>query len=446
MTKGKGIIYLMFIFIFMAAACGLSSSKASEPPKTKTGNNLTFFIATDIHYLSKSLTDNGLAFNQFMNSGDGKQLNYIDDITNAFVNEVKKKKPDFVIISGDLTTNGEKKSHLDLAKKFRIIEKAGVPVYVIPGNHDILNPYARGFKGDSQYITDYISDKDFSKIYEDFGYNEAVSRDPDTLSYLAEPSKKLWLLMLDTNEYVDNVTLGFPVPNGVISQETLDWIKKCSQMASENHAELVTVMHQNILKHAEGLTQGFTIDNSEDAIKVFQDLKLDLVLSGHIHIQDIKTDTAGENTIYEIVTSALSVYPQHYGIIKYSPENGFDYSTASVDVEGFSKDAHLSDKNLVNFKKYSRAFFQNHAYDMSYNRIKQLEGYTEAQKKQMADTMAVLNVEQFSGTLVNNINGIMNSQGFELLKKARPSSLKHYGLDNPDFKNIESNKIHIPEY
>ena len=46
------------------------------------------------------------------------------------------QKADGLILSGDLTFNGEKKSHEELAEKFKKVEKSGAPVMVIPGNHD----------------------------------------------------------------------------------------------------------------------------------------------------------------------------------------------------------------------------------------------------------------------------------------------------------------------
>ena len=64
----------------------------------------------------------------------------MDEILGAFTYEVKNKKPDVLIISGDLTSNGEKKSHVDLAEKLKEIEKAGTAIYVVRGNHDVLNP------------------------------------------------------------------------------------------------------------------------------------------------------------------------------------------------------------------------------------------------------------------------------------------------------------------
>src|SRR3954453_9640760 len=88
-----------------------------EKYKIKTGNDMTIYTATDIHYLAKDLTDDGEAYKKYVASGDGKQLQYIDEIINAFTYEIENKKPDILIISGDLTNNGEKESHIELSKK-----------------------------------------------------------------------------------------------------------------------------------------------------------------------------------------------------------------------------------------------------------------------------------------------------------------------------------------
>lgn len=438
------LLTIFIIFVLCLTGCNHNTLVLRRKAQIESGKNITIFVATDIHYLSKKLTDNGKAFNQYVDSGDGKQQNYIDEIVNAFANDIKNKKPDILILSGDLTNNGEKDSHEELAKKLKTIEKTGTQVFVIPGNHDIENPWARQFKGDNQYKADTVTAQDFSKIYGDFGYNEAVSKDSDSLSYLAEPSKNIWLLMLDTNEYENNEALGFPVANGKIRPETLQWIKKCSAMAKEQHAQIITVMHQNLLKHIDMFTDGYTIDNSSEAIKAFQDYGLSLVLSGHIHIQDIKSDTSRNTPIYEIVTSALSVYPQQYGVIKYSPSNGFDYITSKVDVEGWAKETGVTDKNLLNFKEYSKNFFAGHAYNMSYNHLLADENFTDEQKKQMADTMAIVNLNLFSGRENENIDEIINSPGYKLWKTANQNFSMNYITSVINNKSMDNNKLHIP--
>ena len=47
-------------------------------------------IATDIHYLSRELTDGGSGFQYMVEHGDGKVVTYIEPITDAFLEEVIK--------------------------------------------------------------------------------------------------------------------------------------------------------------------------------------------------------------------------------------------------------------------------------------------------------------------------------------------------------------------
>lgn len=46
-------------------------------------------MATDIHFLARRLTDHGNAFNTFVKSGDGKRLNYNEEIVDAFILDIK---------------------------------------------------------------------------------------------------------------------------------------------------------------------------------------------------------------------------------------------------------------------------------------------------------------------------------------------------------------------
>ncbi len=446
-TKKRYRLFIFIMLIFILEGCSYATKGLKEEPKIKSGKDVTFYITTDTHYLSKDLTDNGAAFNKFVLTGAGKQIGYMDEILNAFTKEVKNKKPDILIISGDLTSNGEKKSHEDIAKKLKDIEKDGTSVYVIPGNHDILNPWARGFKGDKQYVTDSISAKDFSEIYSEFGYKEAISRDKNTLSYLAMPSEDVWLLMLDTNQYKNNSSIGFPETDGQITEETYEWIKKCSTLAKEKGAKIITVMHHSLLNHSDVIQTGYTLNDNKKAIDVFQSNKLDLVLSGHIHIQDISSYKKDTDPMYDIATGSLAVYPHQYGILKYSIKyTTFRYSTSKVDVEGFSKGAGIIDKNINNFSEYSKRFFGDLAYDMAYKQLIKEGTYSKDEIKSMSETMRTLNLRYFAGTEDLNSKDVINSEGFKLWSESSQGFFKKYILSILKDKDTDDNnlKIQIP--
>ena len=95
------------------------------------------------------------------------------------------KKPQAVILSGDLTFNGEKLSHQKLAQKLRRLTEAGIDVWVIPGNHDLNNSAAASFSQDQARRVESVSAAEFSAIYQNLTNRKAISQDPNSLSCLA---------------------------------------------------------------------------------------------------------------------------------------------------------------------------------------------------------------------------------------------------------------------
>ncbi len=201
---------------------------------------------SDIHYFAKELTDNGPRFQEMVEYGDGKIVTYIDAITDAFLDEVMEYCPDALILSGDLTLEGEKKSHQELAKKLEKVEDAGIPVLVIPGNHDINNRKAGKYKGTQRMPAEYTTPEEFREIYRDFGYDEALSEDKTSLSYVYELDDETRILMLDTCQYRPVAKVG-----GAILSDTYDWIEEQLQSAWEDGVMVIPIAHHNLLDESE---------------------------------------------------------------------------------------------------------------------------------------------------------------------------------------------------
>ncbi len=437
-TKGR---FILVVALVISMLIGCSDVGNREKMSNK---DLTMYIATDVHYLAKELNDQGEAFQKYIVGSDGKLLHYITDIVDAFAQEVTKKKPDVLIISGDLTNNGEKESHRELAEKLSQIEKsAGTQIYVIPGNHDIQNPWARGFQGSEQYVTDTISAEEFSTLYTKFGYEEAIRKDEASLSYLAAPSENLYLLMLDTNIYEFNEMLGSPMTNGQLKPETLEWIRECSKLAKEKNAQLLTVMHHNLYHHSKLLNKGFTIDKSDEVLKVFEECDMRLVLSGHIHIQDVKLGS-GVKPVYDIVTSALGVNPVQYGVIEYSSK-GYQYTTEQVDVESWAKKQGVKDVNLLSFRDYAERYFAKSSYDKVYTDLTESGIYSEEEILMMTETMSLLNLNYFAGTTADIKEEVMKSRGYQLWKEADEGTFhKNYVISMAEDSSNGYNEFFIP--
>ena len=145
---------------------------------------------SDIHYFAPSMTDYGEAFDEMVKRDDGKLVPYISQLMDVFTEEMTELMPDAVILSGDLTLNGEKGAHEALAEKLKVLADQGVRVLVIPGNHDINNPNAASYFGEVREAAESVSAEEFLDIYHEFGYDQAISRDETSLSYICELDEK----------------------------------------------------------------------------------------------------------------------------------------------------------------------------------------------------------------------------------------------------------------
>lgn len=278
---------------------------------------LNIMVATDLHYLSKSINDGGEAFCNVMSKGDGKVMTYIEEIVDAFVLEVIKRKPDALLLLGDLTFNSERISHIELAAKLERVVSAGVPVYLIPGNHDINHERCMGFHGSEVYKVESVSAEEFQEIYQNCGYDRAEYFDKTSASYVVKLSESLYVIMLDTNSYSQNY----------LGEEALIWLENVLKEISKPDAHILGVSHQNLLEHNFMFTEGFMIKNAQRIEELYKKYNVKLNLSGHMHIQHIE-----DRGVAEIVTSSLAVAPNHFANILYDGKC-FKYLTESLEVE-----------------------------------------------------------------------------------------------------------------
>ncbi len=278
---------------------------------------VTIAIGTDLHYLSPDLTDNGEYFQKMMDNSDAKAMLYSEEIIDGFLSEIIRHNPQTLILSGDITFNGEKLSHEGLAKKLEAVEEAGTQVLVMPGNHDLYVETAASFSGDSYILVDSVTAEEFEEIYHAFGFDEALSRDPASLSYTYEVAPGVWALMVDVN------TKSSP---GAITEATLDWVGTQLEASKDEGAKVLAVSHQNLLSHNYLFSEGYIIGGRNALYDLYIEYGVLCNLSGHMHIQHI----AEMEGVIDIATSALSVAPCQYGVLDlYS--GGMDYHTERTD-------------------------------------------------------------------------------------------------------------------
>ncbi|MNB77663.1 cyclic 3',5'-adenosine monophosphate phosphodiesterase [compost metagenome] len=436
-------ISLLCSLLLLLSSCSRQDAAGQQALRIQSGQNIKLLTTTDTHYLSPKLTDNGPAFSRFLAAGDGKQLAYSSEILDALGNDIGIERPGAVIISGDLTNNGEKASHQDLAEHLRTIEQqTGTQIYVIPGNHDVQNPWARRFEGEKQIPVSSVTPKQFRSIYREFGYGEALLKDNDSMSYLAAPSDDLWLLMLDTSQYSSNKKLGHPQLDGRLTEATLRWIDRCGKLAAEQGAQIVAVMHHSLLDHSEFVQEGFTLNNNGQAAAALIRNGITTVFSGHVHFQDIRSS---REDIYDIANSALSVYPHQYGILDYTPAAGtYEYHTSGLNMELWAKAAGSTDSNLLHFNTYSEAAFRRLSADRTYSRLAEDSSYTAYTQKQlaaMADVVGRLNAVYFAGTADTELAAVIDTEGYRLWQAAPYSGLKNYVLRMAELEQKDNNHL-----
>ncbi len=370
-----------------------------------TSMNPEIFIATDIHYLAKELTDFGEAFGQMAESGDGKVVPYVWEIVDTFLDVVVERKPQALILSGDLSLEGEYLSHQALARKLARAEKAGVEVVVIPGNHDINNPTAASFAGETVMPAETTSPEQFAKIYGDFGYDEAISRDPASLSYIYELPDGTWLLMLDSCQYEKNDLVG-----GMIRPETYDWIEQWLEEAWHSGHSVIAVAHHNLLDESRIYESDCTIEHGEQLEQILDDWGVSLFLSGHLHVQHYRKSQFFD--LNEIVTGCISMAPCQYGVLKYFSADLYDYHTEKLDVTSWAERHGNPDANLSDFDNYADEYLRTVFYNQAFEAVGNMEDVMEDERDAMAECYAYLNVYAVAGRAVEIREDVLNSWGY----------------------------------
>lgn len=329
----KRLSALLLAVIILLCGCGARQTTAA---------NFNIIVASDLHYIAPTLTDGGAFFKKLIDSADGKLTMYSEEITDAFLSEVIAAKPEALILTGDVSFNGAVESHEALAKKLKTVEEAGIPVLVLPGNHDICCYSAARFSGDSYERVASAYPDDFQRIYAEFGYDEAISRDKDSLSYVYQLNDTTRIFMLDFN---------VPERPCAISDSTMDWIKKELLAAHRAGDYILTAGHQNIYQHTM-FRGGYLVEGAEALRSFLEKYGVQLFFSGHMHIQHYMT----ENGLTEITTSALSVTPCHYGVV--TAEAGrISYHTESTDVSRWAEAQCSKDSNLLHFGAFAADYF-----------------------------------------------------------------------------------------
>ena len=379
----------------LLAAAALSGCGRQVPPAAP----VTVAVASDLHYVGEAIEDGGELFTRVVEEGDGRQLNYIRPITDAFLAEVVKDKPDALILTGDLSFNGEKASHEELAAKLNKVVEAGVPVYVLPGNHDVNNYAASTYLGDERAAADFVTPEQFEEIYKNCGFSAADSRG---LSYMVKLNAGVWLFMLDTQPYYLHEP-GFPYcVGGVVQDGTWTWLEKQLKQCKEAGAVPLLAMHQNLAVHSERFTTGYRLYDADRMAQLLADYGGQLAFSGHLHPQHIALwQSEGGRQVWDVASGSLAVWPYLSGRVTIDPDGAgraaYDYEAKPTDVTAWAAATGQTDPVFEDFSAFGREQFAINSTSRGADKFVEALGEEDAAAFRRA--MGQANVLYFSGAL-----------------------------------------------
>jgi predicted phosphodiesterase len=318
-------IIVPVLILFVSVACKKEDQELRMKPVVKSENDNFYFnsktvkiaVLSDLHYMDPSLLKkDGSAF-QICLLQDPKLLAQSGAILQQILHKLVIEKPDLVLISGDLTKDGELVSHKSLLKQLQILGLNHIKVLVIPGNHDINNPDAKLFNGDNATSVATITPENFKSLYTDYGYKTAIARDPNSLSYVSEPVKDLRILALDANEYYNNSPV-YCVVAGNIKDATMEWAKKQLADAKAKGKTVIGMMHHGIVEHFMGesvIFPDYLVDNWGARADEFMKAGLKVMFTGHFHANDATQRNLGNLSLVDIETGSPVIYASPYRII-----------------------------------------------------------------------------------------------------------------------------------
>jgi len=302
--------------LFILSACTKDKTILVYDFNTDTGTppvypNVSFAVISDTHMYDISLGTSGSAFDKVMYS-DRKLLLDSADLLDLAIDTIIDSAVQFVLIPGDLTKDSEQINHRVMTEKLKRLTAANIAVFVVPGNHDVTNPDAVRFIGDRTEPVPVVSIEEFARIYGDFGYNSAIKRDSDSLSYIAEPVEGLWLLAIDACRHRENEQGKEAIVSGKISQKTLDWMTEALKEASSKNKAVMAMMHHGFMEHWNGhakLHPDYIIQDYQNFGKFLASWNVRIAFSGHYHAQDITRADFDQKFLYDIETGSLVTAP-----------------------------------------------------------------------------------------------------------------------------------------
>lgn len=378
---------------------------AAAAPGDADGNaagdaDIKIAVLSDTHYYPLTYVSDCEDYETYV-GGDPKMLEESGSILDAALDMVRQDQPDVLLVSGDLTKDGEKLGHEQLAERFQKIEdETDTEVFVINGNHDLYNyTDACTFENGKKESAETTEQDDFKTIYKNFGYNgeynaqyfENPNADQGELagqmSYTVDLGK-FRIVAIDSCCYSPDGGNGMGtnehITAGHIDEDLMPWVVERIEEAEAEGDTVIGLMHHGVVPHFQGeedLLYEYVVDDWQNVATQLADAGMRYVFTGHMHANDISQYTSvSGNTITDLETGSLSSWmsPQrHVTIMKGEPlgdgtnrtKESFSVTSHSVKSIDFTdhngQTQHIEDfRAYTQQKLYPETLFNNMANGM----------------------------------------------------------------------------------
>ena len=321
----KGTAALLAVSLLIGQAMSAGAAKAA----VKQEESLKIASLSDTHYLSPDMIKDTADFTKHLNS-DRKMFAESDAFLTGLLDTIKEDDPDVLLISGDLTKDGEKEAHEDLAAKllkFKNEEMPNLHIYITPGNHDLNNSNAMNFNTPDGVAVPAgrTTQQDYREIYADLTYNDetviaqfqpAEGKQGGGLSYVARPKDGFTIVSIDSARYsADNTDSKTDEheTSGAIGKDLEKWVVEQIAAAKERGDTVIGLQHHGLISHFSmepEILPMYLVNDYERLSQVFADAGMQYVFTGHMHANDIASMTTQQgNTLYDIETGSVVTYP-----------------------------------------------------------------------------------------------------------------------------------------
>ena len=399
----RGILAVLLSLLMMASLLLTPTAGAAE--KSGGTDSLKVVSMSDCHVLASDLIEDNAGYWHMRNKVP-KMLSESEAIFLEQLNQVRKEKPDVLLLSGDLTKDGEAESHRVLAANLEKLKKEmpKMHIYVINGNHDINNRKAEDYSkpmvdGKAAKATRTTPEL-FRAIYSGVTYSDPtviarytppVGKESGQESYAARPKKGYTILALDSCCYSADNTSNQKEEHqtrGAISKDLENWAMKQIAAARARGDVVIGLQHHGLVAHFSVqplYLKTYLVDDWDRISKEFADAGMHFAFTGHAHAQDVaKNRSEKGNDLYDIETGSGSQYPCPMRVVQFS--RSFQNGAEQIQAEGktiqnlkiqYYDKILKKQNNIDDLTAYSRNFMLSKAIFRNYLAITLEDGFAD---------------------------------------------------------------------